>query len=168
MVELWYNKNMRFSDSAGITRTALFSKIVLVLAAIIALATGAFASGPIAARRSDSHVLRSAPTAPSAGRRSDSNEVRPQQGHPRFQRRRPAQVIVIPSPAYYYSPYHFAVTPAVVNAPFFCLEHGVGFISRVGMIDHLGGTHKFALQHAAAICPEDVDTCIFESVWPLY
>ncbi len=75
---------MRFSDSVGITRTALFSKIVLVLAAIIALATGAFASGPIAARRSDPHVLRSAPTAPSSGRRSDSNDVRPQQGHPRL------------------------------------------------------------------------------------
>jgi hypothetical protein len=159
---------MYFSDSVGISRTVLFSKIVLVLAAIIALATGAFASGPIAARRSDPHVLRSAPSAPTSGRRSDSNDVRPQQGHPRFQRRRPPQVIVIPSPGYYYSPYHFAARPAVVNAPFFCLEHGIGFISRVGMIDHLGGTHKFALQHAAAICPEDVDTCIFESVWPLY
>ena len=159
---------MHLSDSVGITRTGLFSKIVLVLAAVIALATGAFASGPLAARRSDPQLVRSAPSVPGSGRRSDSNDVRSQQGHPRFHRRWPVQVIVIPSPAHYYSPDHFAVRPTVVNAPFFCLEHGVGFISRVGMIDHLGGTHKFALQHAAAICPEDVDTCIFESVWPLY
>ena len=149
-------------------RAVLFSKIVLVLAVLLALATGAFASGPLAARRSDPAIVRSAPSGPTSAGRRDSNDVRSQQGHPRFQRRRPAQAIVIPYPAYYYSPYHFADRPTLVNAPFFCFEHGVGFISRVGMIDHLGGTHKFPLQHAAAICPEDVDTCLFEGVWPLY
>ena len=167
-MELCYNKIMRFSDSVVISRTALFSKIVLVLAVIIALATGAFALGPVAAGRSDAHVVRSAPTAPSSGRRSDSHDVRSQQGQSRFERRRPAQVIVVPYPAYYYSPYHFALGAAVAYAPFFCLDHGVGFISRVGMIDHLGGTHKYALQDAAAICPENVDTCLFEGVLPLY
>jgi hypothetical protein len=159
---------MHFSDSLGMAWAVLFSKIVLVLAVFLALATGAFASGPLAARRSDSHIVRSAPSGPTSAGRRDSNDVRSQQGHSRFQRRRPAQTIVIPYPAYYYSPYHFAARPALVNAPFFCLEHGVGFISRVGMIDHLGGTHKFPLQHVAAICPEDVDSCIFEGVWPLY
>jgi hypothetical protein len=159
---------MHFSDRVGISPTVVFSKIVLLLAAIIAFATGAFASGPLAPRRSDPPIVGPAPSAPTSAGRRDSNDVRSQQGHSRFQRRRPAQTIVIPYPAYYYSPYHFAARPALVNAPFFCLEHGAGFISRVGMIDHLGGTHKFPLQHTAAICPENVDTCIFEGVWPLY
>jgi hypothetical protein len=144
------------------------ARLFLSLPSFLALATGVFALEPLAARRSDLHIVRSAPSGPTSAGRRDSNDVRSQQGHSRFQRRRPAQTIVIPYPAYYYSPYHFAARPALVNAPFFCLEHGVGFISRVGMIDHLGGTHKFPLQHAAAICPEDVDTCIFEGVWPLY
>src|SRR5688572_21820982 len=99
---------MHFSDSLAVARRVLFSKIVLVLAALLALATGAFASGPLAARRSDSHIVRPAPSGHNSAGRRDSNDVRSQQGHPRFQRRRPAQTIVIPYPAYYYSPYHFA------------------------------------------------------------
>lgn len=143
------------------------SMIFLVVAAAIASATSAFASGAQALRRSDAQV-RQAPSVTGSNRRNDSTEGRPQQRNPVFQRRRRAPVIVVPAPAYYYSPYYFVTRPAVVNAPFFCLEHGVGFVSRVGLIDHLGGTHKFALQHAAAICPQDVDTCVLEGVWPLY
>jgi hypothetical protein len=151
----------------GALMTVQTSMIFLVVAAAIASATSAFASGAQASRRSDAQV-RQAPSVTGSNRRNDSTEGHPQQRNPGFQRRRRAPVIVVPGPAYYYSPYYFVTRPAVVNAPFFCLEHGVGFVSRVGLIDHLGGTHKFALQHAAAICPQDVDTCVFEGVWPLY
>lgn len=156
-----------FSDGPSIP--GRISRIVLVIAVILASATWAFASGPRTLRSSDRQVARSAPSVTSATRRGDSTDEHSQRGQRRIQRRGPAQVIVIPSPTYYYySPYYFTARPALVNAPFFCLEHGVGFVSRVGLIDHLSGTHKFALQYAAAICPEDVDTCIFDGVWPLY
>ena len=70
-----------------------------------------------------------------------------------------APVIVV-SPYYY--PYYVA-HPVVVNAPFFCLLHETGFISRAGMLDHLAGTHKFALETAASICPEGIESCLFPS-----
>jgi hypothetical protein len=153
---------MLFADSARAATAGMLSKIVLVVAATIASATLALASGPRAARRSDVPVVGPAPSLPGFYRKSDSTDRHPQHGHRAHQRQRPAHVIVIPPSYYYYSPYPFVTRPALVNAPFFCLEHGVGFISRVGLIDHLGGTHKLTLQHAAAICPEDVDTCVFE------
>jgi len=160
---------MSFSLYKGAGSTSrLISRTVLVIAVILASATSAFASGVRTLRRSDPQVTRSAPSITSSNRRGDSTDEHSQRGQRRIQRRRAAQVIVIPSPTYYYSPYYFAARPALVNAPFFCLEHGVGFLSRVGLIDHLTGTHKFGLQHAAAICPDDVDTCIFDGVWPLY
>jgi hypothetical protein len=155
-------------DNSGGSNSRLISRVVLVIAVIVASATWAVASGARTLRRSDPQVARSAPSITNSNRRGDSTDEHSQRGQRRIQRRGAAQVIVIPSPTYYYSPYYFAARPALVNAPFFCLEHGVGFVSRVGLIDHLGGTHKFALQHAAAICPDDVDTCIFDGVWPLY
>ena len=159
---------MLSADSARASTAGMLSKIVLVVGAIIASATLAFASGPRAARRSDVPVVGPAPSLPGFHRKSDSIDRHPQHRHRGHQRHRPAHVIVIPPAYYYYSPYPFVTRPALVNAPFFCLEHGVGFISRVGLIDHLGGTHNFALQDAAAICPNDVDTCIFEGFWPPY
>ncbi|HEU4342040.1 MAG TPA: hypothetical protein VFU31_10760 [Candidatus Binatia bacterium] len=92
-----------------------------------------------------------------------------------------AQVYVFPSypHAYFYYPYgyfyppginllppyhpYYVPPPVVVNAPFFCLLHQVGFISRIAMLDHLAGTHKFALHTAAAICPDGADGCLFPS-----
>jgi len=49
----------------------------------------------------------------------------------------------------------------VVNAPFFCVLHQQGYISRVGMLDHLAGTHKFPLEAAASIRPAGMDYCLF-------
>jgi hypothetical protein len=66
-------------------------------------------------------------------------------------------VIVVP-----YLPY--AVPPiVVVNAPYFCLLHRTGFVSRIGMLDHLAGNHKLPFRAAAAICPAGADKCIFPS-----
>jgi hypothetical protein len=155
---------MHFSGAS----TTLRSGISLIVGAAIASAAWAFASGPQVSSRSDAPIIGRAPSISSSNRRNYFSEGLPQHRDPGFQRRRPARIIVVPPPAYYYSPYYFLPTPAVVNASFFCLEHGVGFISRVGILDHLGGTHKFALEHAAAICPADVDTCVFDGRWPLY
>ena len=100
--------------------------------------------------------------------RKDSTDKPSDRRIPGFQRRHPSRIIVVPAPSYYYPPYYFVPGPAFVNASFFCLEHGVGFVSRVGFLDHLSGTHKFALEHAAAICPADVDNCVWDGVWRLY
>src|SRR5918992_1356309 len=110
---------MLSADSARASTAGMLSKIVLVVAAIIASATVALASGPRAARRSDVPVVGPAPSLPSFHRSSDSTDRHPQHRHRGHQRRRPAHVIVLPSPTYYYSPYHFVVRPTVVNAPFF-------------------------------------------------
>jgi hypothetical protein len=144
------------------------SMVFLVVAALTAPAPWAIASGARGSRSSDSHVSAQAPSVASSNRRNDSSDRHSHPRFPGFQRRRPARIIVVPAPSYYYSPYHFVPAPALVNASFFCVEHGVGFISRVGLLDHLGGTHKLALEHAAAICPADVDTCVFDGIWPLY
>ena len=162
-MEVCYNDFMRFFGGSTTVRTSM---VCLVVALLATSAPSALASGARGLRRSDTHVSGQAPSVAGSNRRKDSSE-RQSHGIPGFQRRRPARIIVVPPPAYYYSPYYLPA-PSVVNASFFCLEHGVGFISRVGLLDHLGGTHKFALEHAAAICPPDVKTCVFEGVWALY
>jgi hypothetical protein len=155
---------MLFSGSSTMGRISI---VFLVLAALTASGQ-AMASEARGLGRSDSRASGQAPSVASSNRRNDSTERYSNQRIPEYQRRRPTRIIVVPSATYYYAPYYFVPGPAVVNASFFCIEHGVGFISRVGLLDHLGGTHKFPLEHAAAICPSDVDTCVFQSLWPLY
>ena len=68
------------------------------------------------------------------------------------------QVIVI-------SPYAATYVPAptvVVTAPFFCVLHNEGWVSRVGLLDHLSGMHRIPLDAAANLCPDD-GGCIFPS-----
>ena len=60
----------------------------------------------------------------------------------------------------YSYPYYLPPT-VVVNLPFFCVLHQVGFWNRAGMLDHLAGTHKFPLETAATICPDGADSCLF-------
>jgi hypothetical protein len=67
------------------------------------------------------------------------------------------EILVSPYPYYPY----YAPPPVVVTAPFFCVLHQVGFVSRAGMLDHLAGTHKFPLQTAATLCPDGADNCLF-------
>jgi hypothetical protein len=61
-----------------------------------------------------------------------------------------------------YLPY-FAAPVVVVNAPYFCLLHRTGFVSRIGMLDHLAGNHKLPFRAASAICPEGADQCLLPS-----
>jgi hypothetical protein len=68
--------------------------------------------------------------------------------------------VIILSPYYIYS-YSIPV-PVTVVSPFFCLAHRVGYASRVGMLDHLSGTHKIPLETAASFCPEENETCLVD------
>jgi hypothetical protein len=68
------------------------------------------------------------------------------------------QVIVV-SP---YAPAYVLAPPAVVTSPFFCLLHNEGWVSRIGLLDHLSGMHKMPLDAAANLCP-DGGSCIFPS-----
>jgi hypothetical protein len=77
---------------------------------------------------------------------------------------------------YYYQPYYppvvvispylqpYYVTPTVVaTSPYFCVFHNEGYVSRIGLLDHLAGTHKIPLDAVAAFCPDDGGACIFPS-----
>ena len=70
-----------------------------------------------------------------------------------------APVLVI-SP---YGPSYYLPPAVVVSAPYFCVFHNDGFVSRIGLLDHLAGTHKLSLEAAATICPDGVGGCIFPS-----
>lgn len=73
-----------------------------------------------------------------------------------YGRGHPSIVIVTP-----YGTFFDPAAPRVVTAPFFCILHNRGFVSRVGLLDHLSGTHRIALNSAAAICPDGAESCIF-------
>jgi hypothetical protein len=70
-----------------------------------------------------------------------------------------APVLVI-SP---YGPSYYVPPAVVVTSPFFCVFHNDGFVSRIGLLDHLAGTHKIPLDAAATICPDGVGSCVFPS-----
>ena len=70
-----------------------------------------------------------------------------------------APVLVI-SP---YGPSYYVPPAVVVTSPYFCVFHNDGFVSRVGLLDHLSGTHKIPLDAAATICPDGVGSCVFPS-----
>jgi len=70
-----------------------------------------------------------------------------------------APVLVI-SP---YGPSYYVPPAVVVTSRYFCVFHNGGFVSRVGLLDHLSGTHKIPLDLAATICPDGVGSCVFPS-----
>jgi len=76
---------------------------------------------------------------------------------------------------YYYQPYYppvVVVSPyaqsyilpptVVVNEPYFCALHNQGFVTRIGLLDHLAGTHKIPLDATTNLCPDD-GSCVFPS-----
>ncbi len=79
-------------------------------------------------------------------------------------------------PYYYYQPYYppvVVISPyaqsyilpptVVVTSPYFCVLHNEGFVSRVGLLDHLAGTHKIPLNAATSLCPDGGASCVFPS-----
>ncbi len=71
----------------------------------------------------------------------------------------PRSVIIITPSAYY--PYSAPVT-VVTSEPYYCHMHHVGFVSRVGFLDHISGTHKIPLETANSICTDSNESCIIE------
>jgi hypothetical protein len=69
------------------------------------------------------------------------------------------QVLVV-SP---YGPSYILPQTVVVTSPYFCVLHNDGFVSRVGMLDHLAGTHKIPLDAATSLCPDHGGSCVFPS-----
>ena len=68
----------------------------------------------------------------------------------------PPVVVISPySPPYYVSP------TVVATSPYFCVFHNDGFVSRVGLLDHLSGMHRIPLDMAASLCPDGTGSCIF-------
>jgi len=71
----------------------------------------------------------------------------------------PRSVIIITPSTHY--PYYGPGT-VVTSEPFYCHMHHVGFVSRVGFLDHVSGTHKIPLQTVNAICAEGEESCVVE------
>jgi hypothetical protein len=71
----------------------------------------------------------------------------------------PRSIIII-TPSFYH-PYSAPVT-VVTSEPYYCHMHHVGFVSRVGFLDHISGTHKIPLETANSICTEDNESCVIE------
>jgi hypothetical protein len=68
-------------------------------------------------------------------------------------------IIITPSP--YYSPYSAPAT-VVTSEPYYCHMHHVGFVSRVGFLDHVSGTHKIPLETVNSICTDSNESCVVE------
>jgi len=71
-----------------------------------------------------------------------------------------ASPVLVVSP---YAPAYFLPPTVVVTAPYFCVLHYEGFVSRIGLLDHLAGTHKIALDAAVNVCPDGAASCVFPS-----
>jgi hypothetical protein len=71
---------------------------------------------------------------------------------------------IIVAPTYRYPYYHSYHSPAatLLSSPFFCFTHHEGFVSRIGFIDHVSGTHKIPINTVAAICPESNESCVID------
>ncbi|HWH80503.1 MAG TPA: hypothetical protein VNT76_24145 [Candidatus Binatus sp.] len=71
-----------------------------------------------------------------------------------------AQPILVVSP---YGPAYVLPPTVVVTERYFCVLHNEGFITRIGLLDHLAGTHKIALDAASTLCPDGAASCVFPS-----
>lgn len=75
---------------------------------------------------------------------------------------RPPLIIVAPSYHYPYYQSYYSPPSVFLNAPFYCFTHHEGFVSRIGFIDHVSGTHKIPINTVAAMCPDGNESCIIE------
>jgi hypothetical protein len=86
--------------------------------------------------------------------------------HPALSRRPAAIFYYVPyaPPVLVVSPYApaYLLPPTVVaTSPYFCVLHNEGFVSRVGLLDHLAGAHQIALDAALSLCPDGAASCMF-------
>ena len=71
----------------------------------------------------------------------------------------PRSIIIITPSSYY--PYSLPAA-IVTSEPYYCHMHHVGFVSRVGFLDHISGTHKIPLETANSICTDDKESGVIE------
>lgn len=69
-------------------------------------------------------------------------------------------VFVVPRRHFFF---HRFPDGVIVSDPFFCFFHDVGFVSRVGLVDHLIGTHKLPAEAVEAACPESEAVCLIDA-----
>ena len=62
-----------------------------------------------------------------------------------------------------YAPAYLLPPTVVVTMPYFCALHNEGYVSRIGLLDHLAGMHKIPLDAATNFCPDGVGCCVFPS-----
>ena len=142
-----------------------------ILSAAVMLAIGAFIAGELHAdgrqvnwrtQISPGLALGGGPGAIRAAERRNFRTVKPSRFHyyvpGNYYQPYYPQVIVI-SP---YAPTYLPAPTVVVTSPFFCVLHNEGWVSRIGLLDHLSGMHKIPLDAAANLCP-DGTSCIFPS-----
>jgi|GEM_PF-1398205 len=146
-------------------------KMRQILSAAVILAIVAFIAGELRAdgRQFNSRTQTSlgpalvgGPGAIRAGERRNFRAVKPSRFHyyvpgNYYQPYYPRVIVISP-----YAPTYVPAPTVVVTSPFFCVLHNEGWVSRVGLLDHLSGTHKIPLDAAANLCP-DGTSCIFPS-----
>ena len=143
----------------------LISSAAVILAIVVSLAGELRADGREFNSRTQTSpgpVLVGGPGAIKAADRRNFHAVKPSRFHyyvpGNYYQPYYPQVIVI-SP---YAPAYVLAPPTVVTSPFFCVLHNEGWVSRIGLLDHLAGMHKIPLDAAANLCPDGTD-CIFPS-----
>jgi hypothetical protein len=73
----------------------------------------------------------------------------------------PGHTIVVTPRRHFF--FHRFPDGVIVSEPFFCLFHDVGFVSRVGLVDHLIGSHRLPAEAADAACPESEAACLIDA-----
>ena len=75
-----------------------------------------------------------------------------------YRRHDPRSVIIITPSTHYYD----SRVTAVTSEPYYCHVHHVGFVSRVGFLDHVAGVHKIPIETVDGICAEGNASCVIE------
>ena len=147
----------KYQGGVAVLTRKMKQSAVAVMAGLALLVAGQVSAGGsgVAIRVGNSPANIAPKSAGERGRRSDRHFFLGYPYYPYPYVYYPAPVIIAPYP--YYGPVTIAV-----SAPFFCLSHHVGYISRIGMLDHLSGIHKLPLDTAAAVCPDDNQSCIID------
>jgi hypothetical protein len=139
----------------ALTRSGLY---ILLVFALVSLISGALWAGQNRGRFRTSV----APGKFAAGRSFVHGGPIYPYGYPywygRYQPYYPPLVVISP-----YAGFYYAQPTIVVTEPYLCVFHNEGYVSRVGLLDHLAGTHKVSLDAAASLCPAGATTCIFPS-----
>ena len=153
----------------------VFTSVVAIALLLLFSAQGSAGGARVAARSVQSRVSPPVPrftiapmVQPHRGHSFDRWSGRlhqsfPYHSHAPYYRYYPAPVLII-APNHHYPYYYSYYAPATVllSSPFYCFSHHEGFVSRIGFIDHVGGTHKIPLDTVASLCADGSESCVIE------